>query len=59
MLTKLVDFFSFSDDDDEVNKWNKWVCRVRKGHNTEKIGVGGKWAKEIAEGYFCPSWVIF
>ena len=25
----------------------------------EKLELEGKWAKEIAEGYFCPSWVIF
>ena len=23
-----------------------------------KLELEGKWAKKIAEGYFCPSWVI-
>ncbi|RVW27374.1 hypothetical protein CK203_107005 [Vitis vinifera] len=62
MLTESVDFFSFSDDDEEVNRWNKWVCRVTKRHNTrENWSWREKGLKEITEGvrgYFCPNWVI-
>ncbi|KAL6333958.1 hypothetical protein AAG906_000009 [Vitis piasezkii] len=75
MLTESVDFFSFSDDDDEVSKpdfftslfpkilflllsWNKWVCGVRKRHNTRENWSWRKKGWKDNEGYFCPNWVI-